>query len=149
MPYIKKEARGKYDEVVFHMKENLVHITHLPWILFAYCRLIKPSYNNYKNFIGELRQCAAEIKRRKLTIKKLPLERMPIPTLYLRGIVDLMALKKVEANGDLNYILFKYCKYHTGNRERFIRVLLRCANKIEKELLGPYEDEKIKENGDV
>jgi hypothetical protein len=40
----------------------------LNYILYAFCkRYIKPSYNNYKNFIGELSECSAEIRRRLLS----------------------------------------------------------------------------------
>jgi hypothetical protein len=39
----------------------------LNYVLFAYCKhMIKPSYANYKNFIGELEECVAEIRRRLL-----------------------------------------------------------------------------------
>ena len=37
----------------------------LNYVLYAFClRTVEPSYNNYKNFCGELRQCATEIERR-------------------------------------------------------------------------------------
>ncbi len=39
----------------------------LNYVLFAFCkRHVKPGYGNYKNFCGELRQCATEIERRLL-----------------------------------------------------------------------------------
>lgn len=41
---------------------------NLNYFLFALCkRKIVPSYNNYKNFIGELNECVAEIRRRILS----------------------------------------------------------------------------------
>jgi hypothetical protein len=59
----------------------------------------------------------------------------------------------VLANGDLNYVLFKFCKYHVqssyNNYKNFCGELRQCATEIERRLLAPYEDEKIKENGDV
>jgi len=68
MPYIKQEKRGVLDDIV-----NDMHLAgvkgdgDLNYILFAFCkRHVKPSYNEYKNFIGELRQCATEIERRML-----------------------------------------------------------------------------------
>lgn len=68
MPYIKKDRREQCDEVVDIM--NVVHVNadgDLNYILYKYCKNnIKPSYNNYKNYIGELRQCATEIERRLL-----------------------------------------------------------------------------------
>ena len=35
------------------------------------------------------------------------------------------------------------------NYKNFIGELRQCANEIERRMLAPYEDEKIKENGDV
>lgn len=66
MPYIKKEKRYKMDRVIDAMaKEDVKADGDLNYILYKFCRyFISPSYNNYKNYIGELRQCAAEIERR-------------------------------------------------------------------------------------
>lgn len=68
MPYIKKEDRPLMDLIVKDMMDADVQANgDLNYILFAFCRrAIKPSYNNYKNFCGELRQCATEIERRLL-----------------------------------------------------------------------------------
>lgn len=68
MPYIKKEARIGMDEIVNLMhRKSVIASGDLNYILFAYCkRHIHPSYNNYKNFCGELRQCVTEIERRLL-----------------------------------------------------------------------------------
>jgi len=77
-------------------------------------------------------------------------------------------------NGDINYILFKYCKYHIkpsyNNYKSFIGAIHRAKNEIQLngylsmrfideyresaewiriKLLTPYEEEKIEENGDV
>jgi len=66
MPYIKLEERPRCDDVIKSMLANDVVVNgDLNYILFAFCkRYIKPSYNNYKNFCGELRQCATEIERK-------------------------------------------------------------------------------------
>lgn len=68
MPYIKKEDRPELDEIVKLMHERCVSADgDLNYILFAYCkRYMHPSYNSYKNYIGELRSCATEIERRML-----------------------------------------------------------------------------------
>ena len=68
MPYIKQENRAWMDEVVESMNQHgVVANGDLNYILYAFCkRYVKPSYNNYKNFCGELRQCATEIERRLL-----------------------------------------------------------------------------------
>jgi hypothetical protein len=59
----------------------------------------------------------------------------------------------VRADGDLNYILYAFCKRHVNpsynNYKNFCGELRQCATEIERRLLGPYEDEKILENGDV
>ena len=68
-------------------------------------------------------------------------------------VVSLMASEGVKADGDLNYILFKFCKYHVdpsyNNLKNFCGELRQCATEIERRLLAPYEDTKIEENGDV
>ncbi len=66
MPYIKQESRLKMDEVVDAMVEaGVLANGDLNYILYKFCKYyIKPSYNNYKNFCGELNECAAEIRRR-------------------------------------------------------------------------------------
>ena len=68
MPYIRQEDRPLMDLVVKAMADADVRANgDLNYILFAFCkRNIKPSYNNYKNFCGELRQCATEIERKLL-----------------------------------------------------------------------------------
>ena len=73
--------------------------------------------------------------------------------LALDVIVELMQDECVKANGDLNYILFKFCKKYVhpsyANYKNFIGELNECIAEIRRRLLAPYEDEKIKENGDV
>ena len=71
----------------------------------------------------------------------------------LDHIVEAMANAEVKVNGDLNYILYAYCKYHISesynNFKNFCGELRQCATEIERRMLGPYEDQKIEENGDV
>lgn len=66
MPYINQAKRPDMDKIVRMMELNYVKADgDLNYILFAFCkRYVKPSYNNYKNFCGELRQCATEIERK-------------------------------------------------------------------------------------
>ncbi len=68
-------------------------------------------------------------------------------------VAELMRAVNVKANGDLNYILFKFCKYSVepsyNNYKNFCGELRQCATEIERRILAPYEDQKIKENGDV
>lgn len=59
----------------------------------------------------------------------------------------------IKANGDLNYVLFNFCKYHVprsyNSYKNFCGELRQCVTEIERRILGPYEDKKIEENGDV
>jgi hypothetical protein len=67
MPYITQEQRGDLDQLISEMGDvySVQANGDLNYILFAFCkRYVSPSYNNYKNFCGELRQCATEIERR-------------------------------------------------------------------------------------
>ena len=68
-------------------------------------------------------------------------------------IVQEMRSAEVKADGDLNYILFAYCKRHIkpsyNAYKNFCGELRQCATEIERRILAPYEDQKIKENGDV
>lgn len=68
MPYITPERREELHEILRHMKEaNVQADGDLNYILFKFCKdEVEPSYNNYKNYCGELRQCATEIERRLL-----------------------------------------------------------------------------------
>ena len=71
----------------------------------------------------------------------------------MNEIVDLMAAKSVKADGDLNYILFKFCKFHVkpsyNNYKNYCGELRQCAVEIERRILADYENLKIIENGDV
>jgi len=66
MPYIKRDRREELEGLYFNMKNvGLKADGDINYLLYKYCKeVIKPSYNNYKNFCGELRQCATEIERR-------------------------------------------------------------------------------------
>jgi len=69
------------------------------------------------------------------------------------AVVDEMAAQVVKADGDLNYILYKFCKYHVdpsyNNYKNFCGELRQCATEIERKLLARYEDQKEEENGKV
>ena len=71
----------------------------------------------------------------------------------LDPIVDLMGLSSVVANGDLNYILYAFYKKYRpigyNNIKNYCAELRACATEIERTILGPYEDKKREENGDI
>jgi len=71
----------------------------------------------------------------------------------INEIVDLMVKKNIKADGDLNYILYSLCQKNVkpsyNNYKNFCGELTQCATEIERRLIGPYEDSKIEENGDV
>ena len=68
-------------------------------------------------------------------------------------VVELMKEVGVQADGDLNYILYKFCKEEVepgyNTYKNFCGELRQCATEIERRILAPYEDEKAEENGDV
>lgn len=68
-------------------------------------------------------------------------------------IVDLMKELDVKVDGDLNYILYAFCKRHItpsyNNYKNFNGELSECVAEIRAKLMRPYEDQKIIENGDV
>ena len=70
-------------------------------------------------------------------------------------IAELMCEFDVRADGDLNYILFKYFKmgyydsFSYNGIKNYCGELRQCATEIERRILAPYEDQKRKENGDV
>jgi len=71
----------------------------------------------------------------------------------LEKILKLMKKLEIKANGDLNYILFTYCKRNISlsynNLKNYLGELNQTISEIERKILGPYEDQKIKENGDI
>jgi hypothetical protein len=73
--------------------------------------------------------------------------------LAMDQVVRAMFDAGVEANGDLNYILYKFAKYHVEpgyvNYKNFLGELNEASEEIRRRLLAPYEDEKITENGDI
>jgi hypothetical protein len=68
-------------------------------------------------------------------------------------IVRLMLDMEVKANGDLNYILYAFCKRHVvpnyNNYKNYCGELRQCATEIERRIIAEYEDKKIDENGDI
>jgi hypothetical protein len=68
-------------------------------------------------------------------------------------IVELMCKNGVRVDGDLNYILFAFCRRHVvpsyANYRNFCGELACCREEIYRRLVTAYEDEKIRENGDV
>ena len=55
--------------------------------------------------------------------------------------------------GDINYVLYAYCKKHVPqgytNYRNFLGELNESGMEVRRRLLSVYEDEKIKENGDI
>ena len=68
MPYITKEARERINKVVNRaVLQGMTANGELNYFLFKLCKtIVIPSYNNYKNYIGEIEECIAEIRRRLL-----------------------------------------------------------------------------------
>ncbi len=68
-------------------------------------------------------------------------------------VVQAMVDADVKADGDLNYILYKFCKYNVpesyNSYKNFLGELRECENQCRNDFLVPYEVIKRKENGDV
>jgi len=66
MPYVEQYKRPELDQVVDCMIMNDVRPDgRLNYVLFKLCReTIVPGYRNYRDFIAELNEAAAEIRRR-------------------------------------------------------------------------------------
>jgi len=99
--------------------------------------------------------------------------RMFVPGDKFQSLLEAVKIADARPNGDLNYILFKYGKYHIkpsynnyktyigvihgamykiaeeDYREDYIDEYREAAAEIRRRILGPYEDKKIEENGDV
>lgn len=154
MPYVRQEIRPALDTVSEAMRDADLTLKDIERALFEACRRhVEPSYNNYKNWCGELAQCAAEIRRRfagdpstvgfnELKYKVF----LPDPR-KSDSLADL--LRHVDADGCLNYVLFKYCRINAPSYREISTSLLCAADRVTAELLAPYEDAKIEENGDV
>ena len=71
----------------------------------------------------------------------------------LDKVVTAMSKAEVKADGDLNYILYKYCKYMIpksyNSYKNFLGELHECECQCRNDFLVPYEKEKRNENGDV
>ena len=59
----------------------------------------------------------------------------------------------IKADGDLNYVLYKFVKYQItegyGNYKNYMAELNECAEQIRNDFLVPYEKRKEFENGGV
>lgn len=152
MPYVLQERRKELDPIVDLLAdEGFLPNSTLGVLLFVFCRdCVKPSYKNYKNFCGELAQCIVEIKRRHKSFRGFLVKPIEFKEeVDFQKLLLAMTKARIKVNGDLNYILFKFCKYHIYNINDYCRELSLCIGAIQKEIVALYEDEKIKENGDV
>jgi hypothetical protein len=68
MPYITQDRRNELESIIKEMKNKNVKANgDLNYILYCFCiKNVEPSYNNYKNYLGELTETVAEIRRRLL-----------------------------------------------------------------------------------
>ena len=70
----------------------------------------------------------------------------------LDKIVDEMGIE-LAINGDLNYLLFAYCKRHVEpsyqNYRNFFAEINESVHEMRRRFLVPYEKSKIEINGDV
>lgn len=158
MPYIKKERRKELDEIVTAMSGiEIVEGFHCwYYVLYRYAELfLKPSYNVYKNYLGEITESVEEMMRRNdMFIIDIGEEVWPMASKgserKLNEVTNHLS-NILKADGDLNYILYAYsvraCTSKT--RSKFVVQLRSIVKSIRRRILAPYEDEKIRENGDI
>lgn len=160
MPYIKQEKRPPLDEIAKLMILAKVGTDgNLKYILFRFCENhVEKRYGSLKNFIGELAETSAEIKRRypdsrksTRTFRGIKNNRIKRNKEDLDAVVQAMADAGVKANGDLNYLLSTFFKRYIPKTDtkNYLATLSKTIMEIRQKILGPYEDEKIQENGDV
>lgn len=72
---------------------------------------------------------------------------------HLDKVVEAMREANITAEGDLNYVLFKYFVENVRQSYQSIKnyraELRECADEIGRRYLAAYEDKKIGVNGDV
>ena len=71
----------------------------------------------------------------------------------LDKVVDAMLESDIKADGDLNYVLFKYFLVNVPERYNSIKnycaELIECTEEIRRTVLSKYEDKKRLENGEI
>lgn len=142
MPYVLQERRPALDKVVNRLVENNIEEGDITMFLVCLAHLADGGFANFAQ-----------------------------PNKNIEKAIDEAVRADVKPNGDINYILFKYCKYYVkpsyNNIKRFIgeisfamdlcdMVSLEFKNEFREsaawiriKLLTPYEEKKIAENGDV
>ncbi len=139
MPYVKQERRPALDEVLDELTK------------------VKLEYRDVQLFLLELSKVELNKWRWKLLAKD-----------KIKAAIDKAIEVDVQPNGDINYILFKYAKYHVeasyNNYKTFMGYIYELvdmssgaykdefresAEWIRIKLLIPYEEEKSEESGDV
>ncbi|MFH1978991.1 MAG: hypothetical protein ABII97_01210 [Patescibacteria group bacterium] len=155
MPYLVPEIRPKYKAVLDLMiLHRALVMNNLISLLFSYCKEhVEASYNNYKNFRSDAIECAKEIERRMHEFVHPDLRGFPENTSeswtkVCPEILKAMKNAEVVGNGDLNYILFYFCRYYVLAPSGFVAKLWDAWEKMGR-IIAPYEDKKIIENGDV
>ena len=73
--------------------------------------------------------------------------------LHMDKVIKMMIQVDMKVDGDLNYVLYKFCKDHIrpsyNNYKNYIGELEECVAEIRRRILAPYEDQKRFENGEV
>ena len=72
----------------------------------------------------------------------------------LAPLVSSMSNNEIKSAGELNYLLTQLCLSYLGspNYEKLnaiVGALDCCKEELRRRVINPYEDRKIKENGDV
>jgi len=83
-------------------------------------------------------------------IKKADRKRL---NLVIDALTNILAMKK-ENSGEYVYVFYKILKTNFGNgnfeqRSNPIKILEQTKDEYQRRIIHPYENQKIKENGDI
>lgn len=71
----------------------------------------------------------------------------------LDEVISVMSKVGINSDGDLNYLLYKWCKYFVqesyNSYKNFLGELRECECQCRNDFLVPYEKRKEEENGTV
>lgn len=158
MPYIQKKEREKYDRILEKIFELSKTEGFGIWakVLVGFCYGISPSYNSYKNFLGEITESTMEIVRRfdihmdEICFVDRSLVKPLTEAEHIESVLfDMKA--KVKVDGDLNYMLFAFAKRFVPRYmlNHYVGMLLEIVKVLRSQVLAELENTKIRDNGDV
>jgi len=148
MPYIKREERRPYDELITHIlqSEDGFSSTHADELTALFKRLDVTAVDGHFNYF--LTRTIKLLNGLRATIELDPFREFIVKV--LRDVYQPKYFNYNRAIGMLFCVALEY-ERRNGKRNSFLvkTFLISIADKFYKETVGEYEDLKIAENGDV